>query len=134
MRSDLCRAWWAAQLPQLHLPTQLEAIDHFPVSQHRITARFHSTCSLALIATYERSISRRQLHCILELVDRPNRETVMHALAFRVMRLCRPNLPSDGLLRADLTADFVPDELAISSDHENVVGLPVLVPPPSLTL
>ena len=46
----------------------------------------------------------------------------MHALAFRVMRLCRPDLPSDGLLRADFTADFVADDIA-TSEPEMLVSL-----------
>ncbi|CAL5229915.1 g13337 [Coccomyxa viridis] len=36
------------------------------------------------------------------------------------MRLCRPNLPSDGLLHADFSNDFVPDEIALS-EHQNEV-------------
>ncbi len=50
----------------------------------------------------------------------------MHALAFRVMRLCRPNLPSDGLLHADFSNDFVPDEIALS-EHQNEVGFTSLL-------
>lgn len=45
----------------------------------------------------------------------------MHALAFRVMRLCRPNLPPDGLLRADFGADFAPDDVAALASSD-VVG------------
>ena len=47
----------------------------------------------------------------------------MHALAFRVMRLCRPDLPSHGLLRADFTTDFAPDIVAARGppQHENAV-------------
>ncbi len=52
----------------------------------------------------------------------------MHALAFRVMRLCRPNLPSDGLLRADFSTDFVSDDIAIS-EREKMVGFTSLVLP-----
>jgi len=55
---------------------------------------------------------------------------MMHALAFRVMRVCRPNLPPDGLLHANLNADFIPDDIAVS-EPENVVGLyiPSMLPP-----
>lgn len=36
----------------------------------------------------------------------------MHSLAFRVMRLCQPDLPAEHVLGLDLSRDFLPDDLA----------------------
>ncbi len=39
----------------------------------------------------------------------------MHALAFRVMRLCRPDIPAEFPKGLGLRQDFLPDDLALES-------------------
>ena len=36
----------------------------------------------------------------------------MHSLAFRVMRLCQPDLPAEHVFGLDMSRDFYPDDLA----------------------
>ena len=42
----------------------------------------------------------------------------MHALAFRVCRLCRPDIPAEHVLGVGVSENFLPDHLTLSSGSD----------------
>lgn len=47
---------------------------------------------------------------------------MMHALAFRVMRLCRPDIPAEVLLNLGVSQDFLSDDVATDLTSDALVG------------